>query len=147
MSNYNIIGLYHSSDGGSNYDRRRGQSRGRHNNPGLGGTDNPGPSLRWAAIVPPVGIDGNPETKYYVATSIGLFSATRLDGSDTDWVQEGKEVLGNVVVAALAARPSDTAVVAATHGRGIFTARVFNNRPQANAGVDQTVNERGPGPA
>ena len=141
MSNYNIIGLYHSSDGGTNYTAVEGNLAGGTNNPGLGGTLNPGPSLRWAAIVPLVDNDGKSETKYYVATSIGLFSATLLDGLNTTWVQEGKEVLGNVVVAALAARPSDATVVAATHGRGIFVSQA-NKPPQANAGVDQTVNER-----
>ena len=143
MSNYNIIGLYHSSDGGTTYTAVEGNLEGGAGNPGLGGYFNPGPSLRWGAIVPPVNAGGAPATKYYVATSIGVFSTTRLDGSNTTWMQEGGDVMGNVVVAALAARPSDATVVAATHGRGIFVAQgqAPNSPPQAHAGADQTVIE------
>jgi len=105
MSNYNIVGLYHSNDGGANYTAVEGN---------LEGTDD-GPSLRWGAILP---IDST--AQYLVGTSIGLFSTAVLNGSSTSWTQEGAAVIGNVTVAALAARTSDNTVAAATHGRGIF---------------------------
>lgn len=106
MSNYNIIGLYHSSDGGANYTAVEGN---------LEGSNSDGPSLRWGAILP-VGT----ETQYLVATSVGLFSTTTLNGMNTMWLQEGADIIGNTVVAALDARTSDNTVAAATHGRGIF---------------------------
>ncbi len=105
MSNYNIVGLYHSNDGGANYTAVEGN---------LEGTDD-GPSLRWGAILPT-----GSTAQYMVGTSIGLFSTAALNGSSTNWTQEGADVIGNVVVAALAARTSDNTVAAATHGRGIF---------------------------
>jgi hypothetical protein len=105
MSNYNIVGLYHSNDGGANYTAVEGN---------LEGTDD-GPSLRWGAILP---MDST--AQYIVGTSIGLFSTATLNGSSTIWTQEGADVIGNVIVAALAARTSDNTVAAATHGRGIF---------------------------
>jgi hypothetical protein len=107
MSNYNIVGLYHSTNGGQSYTAVEGNLEGSQNTPG--------PSLRWAAILPIGGI-----TQYLVATSVGLFSTTALNGANTVWVQEGADLIGNTVVAALDARPSDGTVAAATHGRGIF---------------------------
>jgi hypothetical protein len=105
MSNYSIVGLYHSNDGGASYTAVEGN---------LEGTDD-GPSLRWGAILP---VDTT--AHYLVGTSIGLFSTATLNGSRTTWTQEGADLTGNVVVAALAARTSDNTVAAATHGRGIF---------------------------
>ena len=105
ISNYNIIGLYHSTDGGANYTAVEGNLEGSSD----------GPSLRSAAILTIAST-----TQYLVATSIGLFSTASLNGSSTTWTQEASDMTGNVVVAALAARSSDNTVAAATHGRGIF---------------------------
>ncbi len=107
MSNYNIIGLYHSSDGGQNYDAVEGNLQ--------GDAQNPGPSLRGASILP-----GNNGSTYFVATSIGLFSTTTLNGNNTAWIQEGKTIMGNVVVDYVVSRKSDGVVAAGTHGRGAF---------------------------
>ena len=107
LSNYNIVGLYHSSNGGQTYTAVEGNLTGT--------AQNPGPSLRDAAILP--GIDGK---TYFVATSIGLFSTTNLNGANTTWTQEGANTIGNVIVASLASRKSDGVVVAGTHGRGAF---------------------------
>ncbi len=107
MSNYNIIGLYHSTDGGANYTAVEGNLEGNNNNPG--------PSLRSAVIMPYKG-----ETYYFVGTSTGLYSTTQLNGSNTVWVQEGADVIGNVIVQALDSRLTDHTVAVATHGRGIF---------------------------
>ena len=81
----------------------------------LEGSNSEGPSLRWAAILPVGAV-----TQYLVATSIGLFSTTTLNGTNTVWGQEGAGIIGNTVVAALDARTSDNTIAAATHGRGIF---------------------------
>lgn len=107
MSNYNIIGLYHSSNGGQSYDAVEGNLQ--------GDSLNPGPSLRCASILP-----GNNGTTYFVATSIGLFSASTLNGNNTVWMQEGENVTGNVIVDYVVSRKSDGRVVAGTHGRGSF---------------------------
>ena len=107
MSNYNIIGLYHSSNGGQSYNAVEGTLQGDQ--------QNPGPSLRCATILP-----GNTGSTYFVATSIGLFSTTTLDGNNTAWIQEGKTLMGNVVVDYVVSRKSDGVVVAGTHGRGAF---------------------------
>ncbi|MBU2494529.1 MAG: T9SS type A sorting domain-containing protein [Bacteroidetes bacterium] len=106
-TNYNIIGLYHSIDGGSTYSAIEAN---------LAGDEGRGPSLRSAKILPtPSG------TIYLVGTSVGLFSTLYLDGANTVWQQEGADIIGNVVVASLDARTSDNYVAVGTHGRGVFT--------------------------
>lgn len=107
MSNYNIVGAYHSSNGGKNYTAIEGNLE--------GDKDNPGPSLRCASILPT-----DKGTVYLLATSIGLFSAANLNGAATQWVQESPSEIGNTVIDFIASRKSDGRIVAATHGRGIF---------------------------
>ncbi len=104
-SNFNVSSLWHSTDGGQSWTDVEGN---------LAGED--GPSLRWAAITP--------SGAYFIATSVGVFSSTSLNGANTTWVQEGAEVIGNVVVDMLALRPEDGFLVAGTHGRGVYSAKV-----------------------
>jgi photosystem II stability/assembly factor-like uncharacterized protein len=107
LSNYNIVGLFHSVDGGETWEAVEGNLEGTN--------DDPGPALRSAAILPESG-----QTTYYLGTSIGLFSTQTLAGSQTQWQQVAPQVIGNTIVAKVLARPSDGVVVAATHGRGFF---------------------------
>ena len=125
MSNYGIVGLYHSSDGGSNYTAVEGNLEGT--------TNNPGPSLRWAAILP-----RSSSTQYLIGTSVGLFSTITLNAAGTIWSQEGADEIGNTIVAALDARVSDGVVAAATHGRGIFIGTSTNP-----VGIDEAVTTNG----
>ncbi len=107
-SNYNIVGLYHSTDGGNSYTAVEGN---------LTGTNaNPGPSLRSATILPVSGA-----TVYLVGTSTGLYSTTYLNGSNTVWVRENDNGIGTAVVEYVTSRTSDNKVAAGTHGRGVFT--------------------------
>lgn len=106
LSNYNITGLYHSSNGGESYKAVEGN---------LEGPEQKGPSLRSATILP-----GSVSATYLVGTSTGVYSTKILNGSNTIWSQEGAENIGNVVVEYIASRPSDDRVAVATHGRGIF---------------------------
>ncbi len=107
LSNYKIVGLYHSTDGGHNYTAVEGNLE--------GDTPNPGPSLRSATILP-----SSQGTIYIVGTSTGIYSTTQLDGSNTVWKQEAANEMGNVVVEYVTSRTSDGRVAAGTHGRGIF---------------------------
>lgn len=107
MSNYNIVGLYHTTDGGSSWTGIEGNL--------TGDAGNPGPSMRDAAIIPLA-----TETFYMVATSTGVYSTRNLNGASTIWSQEGSSVIGNAVSTSLAHRASDNTLVVGTHGRGIF---------------------------
>ncbi|MFY0690235.1 MAG: cadherin domain-containing protein [Cyclobacteriaceae bacterium] len=112
-SNYNIDGLYHSTDGGATLTSIEG-------NLGDGDTGTSGvsgPSLRAAEIIETTaGV-----TKYIVATSIGVYSTELLSGSNTVWTSESS-LLKNMIVEDLDVRSSDQTVLAGTHGRGLFLA-------------------------
>ena len=120
LSNYDIIGLYHSTNGGRSYSAVEGNLEGN--------STNPGPSLRAATILPM-----GSETRYFVGTSTGLYSTTDLDGSSTIWTPEAESVMGNAVVWDVASRTSDNLVAAATHGRGLFIGSQDDFTPGANA--------------
>lgn len=106
-SNYNIIGLYHSSNGGDTFTAVEGN---------LAGTDElPGPSLRSATLLP---VNGT--TLYVLGTSTGVYSTTFLNGESTVWTQEAASELGNTVVESITSRVSDQRIAVGTHGRGIF---------------------------
>ncbi|MDE3057513.1 MAG: T9SS type A sorting domain-containing protein [Bacteroidota bacterium] len=113
FSNYNVVSLYYTSDGGAHWADIAGNLE--QNADGSGN----GPSCRWAAILPT-----NSGATYYVGTSTGLYSAKSLNGTSTTWAQEGASAIGNVVVTMVVARASDGLVVAATHGNGVYSANV-----------------------
>lgn len=126
LSNYNIVGLYHSSNAGQTYAPIEGN---------LEGENGAGPSLRAATILPLSQL-GDTRTVYFVATNSGFYSTTELDGMATEWKQEARAQMGNVVVNALASRPSDGRVVVGTHGRGMFVGD-FNPTPVATEDASQ----------
>ncbi|MFP4544927.1 MAG: T9SS type A sorting domain-containing protein [Candidatus Kapaibacterium sp.] len=110
VTNYDSPSIYHTSDGGSSWNDVSGNLE---ENPDGSGN---GPSCRWAEIMNYRG------TKYYfVCTSIGLFSTTKLDGENTVWKKEGAESIGNSIVTMISARESDGFIAVATHGNGLFT--------------------------
>lgn len=109
FSNYNLTGLYHTTDGGQTFTAVEGNL--------TGDTAAPGPSLRSATILP---VAEPPLTVYAVGTSAGLFVTDVLAGDATAWVQAAPELIGQAVVEDLHARPSDGRLLAATHGRGLF---------------------------
>ena len=108
FSNYDIVGMYHSTNGGNSFTPVEGNLEGSS-------TTFPGPSIRAATILPL-----EDETRYFVGTSTGLYSTTNLDGPNTEWVPEAEESLGNAVVWDVTSRTSDDIVAAASHGRGLF---------------------------
>lgn len=111
FSNYNIVGLFHTTDAGANWTAIEGNLTGTQ-------PDAPGPSLRDALIF----VEGS-QTKYLVATSTGVYSAATLNGASTTWFHEDPTGMQNVVVNDLELRVSDNVVLAGTHGRGMFAAQ------------------------
>ena len=110
FSNYSIKSLYHTTDGGFSW-----QSISGNLEDDWGGVNN-GPSCRWFTALTVNGV-----TTYYTATSVGLFSATNLNGDSTVWQQESADNIGNVVCTMVRARQADGLVLVATHGAGIFS--------------------------
>lgn len=110
MSNYNVISLFRSTNGGLTFDNISENLEENAN-----GTGN-GPSTRWAVIVP----KANQVYEYFVGTSSGLFSTTYSQSNRIVWKQEAPETIGNSVIPMLDYRPSDGRLVVGTHGNGTF---------------------------
>ncbi|MGM0545346.1 MAG: T9SS type A sorting domain-containing protein [Bacteroidota bacterium] len=114
MSNYNIEGLYYSDDAGSSWTLIEGNLK--------DDSQNPGPSLRNATILPTQA--GN---LYLVGTSTGVYSTMSLDGDNTSWERESDdgspESIGYSVAEFITSRPADGTIAVGTHGRGIFVGR------------------------
>jgi len=107
LSNYNIESIFHTADGGNSWTAVEGN---------LSGTSNdPGPSVRSAAVIP-----ASTGAVFLVGTSTGLFSTENLDGSSTVWMQEGPNTMGFAVTEFLDFRVTDGDLAVGTHGQGIF---------------------------
>ncbi len=104
FSNYNIVNIFASEDGGLSWTAVEGN---------LGGANSP--SVRAVAWLPTL-----VEDYCFAATSTGLYATTTLDGGATVWQQEAAVELGNIPVDMLAVRPADRLVVAGTHGKGVL---------------------------
>ena len=111
FSNYNILSLFYTSDGGSTWTSVGGNLEENTNGTG------DGPSTRWASI-----LNFNGQTIYLVATSTGLASTTNLNGSSIVWANEAATTIGNVVCVMVLSRDSDGYIAVGTHGNGVFTA-------------------------
>lgn len=121
-SNYEVISIYHTADGGSTWTNISGNLE--ENSDGSGN----GPSVRWGTFV---NVGGT--YNYYAGTSTGLYSTTTLNGTSTQWVKEGAESIGNSVVIMMIPREVDDYLAVATHGSGVFSATLSsgseNNAP------------------
>lgn len=90
--------------------------------------------IRWALMNP------NRPHQVLVATELGVWSTDSLNGAATNW-QPSNSGLSNTKTSMIKLRKSDKMVVAATHGRGLFTSNVFSPfNPSAN--VDFSANKR-----
>ncbi len=112
FSNYNVESIFASQDGGQTWTAISGNLE---ETPGGAGN---GPSVRYLEIMP----DGEGGYRYFAGTSVGLFMTTQLNGDNTNWVQQGADVVGNTIVTAMQSRPSEGKIVAATHSNGVFSA-------------------------
>lgn len=110
-SNYNVISIYHSTDGGNSWENISGNLE--QNSDGSGN----GPSVRWATF-----LNNNGSFIYFAGTSAGLFSTNILNGESTQWVKEGNNSIGNSVVVMMIPREVDDYLAVATHGAGVFSA-------------------------
>ncbi len=121
FSNYNVISIFYTENGGTSWTNVSGNLE--ENSDGTGD----GPSVRWAAFLK----TGN-AYKYFVGTSIGLFSTDDLSSSTT-WTQEAPNVIGNVLVDMVTTRSSDGTVVVGTHGNGIYSTQFASSLKTVNS--------------
>ena len=99
FSNFGINNVWHSSNGGTTWTAIDGNL--------------PDMPVRWAVFVP-----GN-DNQLMIATETGIFTTDLINGSSTIW---SADQFPTVRTDMLKLRISDNGVVAATHGRGLFTA-------------------------
>ncbi len=113
FSNYHVISIFASNDGGATW---RDASGNLEQNPDGSGD---GPSVRWVSIIHQQG-----QTLYLCGTDVGLFSTTDLSGPTVTWVPEGQNAIGYAIVENIDVRQSDGFVAIATQGSGVFTTHV-----------------------
>jgi len=118
MSNYGLQNnVYESKDGGQTWRPTEGNL--------------PDMPVRWGIFSP-----ADPQ-QALLATELGVWVTEKLDGNNTVWLPPVPE-LGTPLVRTdmLQYRTSDNVILAATHGRGMFTTDVFA-RPRARFYVDR----------
>ncbi len=136
FSNYSVISLWSSTNGGTSWADISGNLEQNAN-----GTGN-GPSCRWVTSV-----FANATMTYFVATSTGLYSTSNLNGTATVWAQEGSNTIGNVVCTMVKGRDSDEFVAVATHGAGIYSAsNVTSVEDGSSLPEDYTLSQNYPNP-
>lgn len=136
FANYNIPSVFYTEDGGKTWEDVGGNMEEKPDGTGAG------PSCRWIKI-----IRNNNKVRYLLGTSIGLFSTQLFEGSSTVWEQEGALSIGNAVVTMIDTRESDGYTAVATHGRGIFTAKMNLSDTGSNSADGFQLEECYPNPA
>lgn len=113
FSNYSIISLFHSTDAGETWSPVGGTLEEQPDGKGAG------PAVKWIKM-----LTKGEATMYFAGTTSGLFSTTRLDGMNTVWIREAEDLIGNTVIDMIVARDDDGFVAVATHGNGVYTAKI-----------------------
>jgi photosystem II stability/assembly factor-like uncharacterized protein len=104
MSNYGVNSIYETTDAGATWTSVEG--------------DLPDMPVRWALFNP------HDADQAMIATELGVWYTDNLDGSNTVWNPENTG-MANVRTDMLQWRPSDNEIIAATHGRGIYSTSSF----------------------
>jgi hypothetical protein len=104
LSNFGLNSIWESTDGGINWSSIEG--------------DLPDMPVRWAIFHP------DNADKLYIATELGVWVTTNINGSSTTWSPANNSSLPNTRVDMLQYRPADRLLAVATHGRGLFTGTI-----------------------
>ena len=129
-SNYGVISLFYSENGGQDWERIGGNLEANTN---VTGAD---PSIRSVAILK----KPNGGRIYFAGTSIGLFSTESFNGFGTIWNQESPDFIGANIVTDIKIRQSDGYVAVGTHGNGVFESYYNNAQGNPATGVVQIIN-------
>lgn len=109
QSNYGVISVWETTDGGSNWASIEG--------------DLPDMPVRWCKFTPS-GLSPNSRENavggILIATELGVWSTNLISGASTHWVANNLG-MGNVRSDMIVIRSSDNTIAVATHGRGVFT--------------------------
>lgn len=110
-SNYGTTSVWETTDGGTTWFNSEGNL--------------PDMPVRWALFNP------NNNKQAMIATELGVWFTEEFKGINTVWTSTNNG-LANVRIDMLQMRESDNTVIAATHGRGIFSTNFFAPTAKAN---------------
>jgi hypothetical protein len=113
FSNYNVISLFYTFDGGVTWKAGSGNLEEFPNGSGSG------PSIGCVEILPRE--DGD---LYLVGTTVGVYATYQLDGMNTVWTQLGTESFGHSIIEDIKVREIDGLVVVGTYGKGVYSTKV-----------------------
>ena len=117
FSNYGVTSVWETQNGGSSWSSKEG--------------DLPDMPVRWALYNP------NDRTEVILATEVGVWHTNNFDNSSPNWTASNSG-LANVRTDMLQIRESDYLVIAATHGRGLYSSDGFGAALAANFSADVT---------
>jgi len=119
-SNYGITSIYETTNGGTSWTAIEGNL--------------PDMPIRWAIFNP------NDSDQALVATEMGVWSTDNLDDGSTDWAPTNT-MLANTRIDMLQVRSADHLILAASHGRGLFTTDDLGAAKASFVNSAQTINE------
>ncbi|WP_339790033.1 PKD domain-containing protein [uncultured Imperialibacter sp.] len=112
FSNYGVISVWYTEDGGATWSNKEG--------------DLPNFPVRWA-MFNPTNFD-----EVILATEMGIWGTKSVTAASPTWAQFSNG-LANVRVDMLQMRDSDFEVIAATHGRGLYSSSIFAGQSSLTA--------------
>ncbi len=124
FSNFGVPSVFMTEDAGTTWTNISGNLE--ENEDGSGA----GPIVFWFENLK----IGNSEV-FFAGTSTGLYATNELNGTNTVWVQQATNKIGNVAVRMVRAR-SDGTVAVATHGNGVFSAEFIPDLVSGNEGYE-----------
>lgn len=121
FSNYGVSSIWETQNGGSSWLEKEGNL--------------PDMPIRWAVYNPT-----NPN-EVVLATEVGVWSTLDINATSPSWVPSSAG-LGNIRTDMFQIRSSDNLLVAATHGRGVFSSSGFQFLAEASISTS-TINVTG----
>jgi len=107
VSNFGVISVWESTNGGTSFTNIEGNL--------------PDMPVMWGIFAPPgAQLSGTTGGGIILGTDLGVWTTSSVNGSSTQWISNNNG-LANVPVYMIKYRPANTSLVAATHGRGLFT--------------------------
>ncbi|HEX5653940.1 MAG TPA: T9SS type A sorting domain-containing protein [Chitinophagaceae bacterium] len=114
LSNFGVTSVWESTNGGISFSSIEGNL--------------PDIPVRWAIFAPPTAqLNGTAGGNggIILATELGVWTTSQINGAATQWIPNNSG-LANVRTDMLRYRAVDNTLVAATHGRGLFTTNLPN---------------------